>query len=307
MNTVRADKKVLSPPPPSLWEYRDARRYLNDLIVWKKEVEGGFSFRRLAFLADLGSPNYIQMFLKGARNFKPQTARRVGEALGLKGKELDYFVVLIQFTQAEDEEERGRWYEELLRFLIRQGIGTIDAHRLNYFRYWYIPVIHAMASLKGFHPDPEWIAQKVVPPIRPREAELALQTLKELGILVLAKDGTFEVKEPRLETSEGIRSIWIREYHRAMIRLAEASLDQWSPELRTTSAVTITVPRKRISEILQWVDRYRREIFERISLLIGEEVPVDGEVMQINFQGFLVTDITDQFSQGYKVKKGAPR
>jgi uncharacterized protein (TIGR02147 family) len=164
-----------------------------------------------------------------------------------------------------------------------------------------------MASLKGFRPDPEWIAPRVVPPIRPREAELALKTLKELGILLLGKDGTFEVQEPRLETEEGIRSIWIREYHRAMIRLAEASLDQWSPELRTTSAVTITVPRKKIQEVLQWIDRYRREIFERISLLIGEDVPVDGEVMQINFQGFLVTDITDQFSQSHKVRKGAPK
>lgn len=289
--------------PPSIWEYRDARQYLSDLVAWKKQEEG-FSFRRVAFLADLGSPNYVQMFLRGERNFKAETARRVAEALGLSPEECEFFVMLTQFTQARDEEERRRWYEELMRALVRQGVGTIDAHRLNYFRYWFIPVVHAMASLKGFIPDPQWIAQRIVPPIRPSEAELALNTLKELGILRITREGGVEVQEPRLETSEGIRSIWIREYHRAMIRLAEAALDQWSPELRTTSAVTITVPRQELETVMRWVDGYRKEIFQKISLLISEN-PVDGEVMQINFQAFLVTDCQEQFSRTHKRKKGA--
>lgn len=293
-------------PPPAIWDYRDARKYLHDLITWKKQEEGGVSYRKIAFLADLGSPNYVQMYLRGSRNIKPTTARKIAEALGLSQAEVEFFTLLTQFTQAVDEEERRRWYEEMMRVLIRLGIGALDAHRLNYFRYWFIPVVHAMASLQGFRPNPEWIAQRIVPPIRPRDAELALKTLKELGIFTINRDGEFEVREPRLETSEGIRSIWIREYHRAMIRLAEASLDHWSPDLRTTSAVTITVPKKDIPVVLRWVDEYRKEIFRRISLLIGDHTPVEGEVMQINFQAFLVTDYTVEFSRKHVVKKGAP-
>lgn len=287
---------------PRIWEYRSARKFVGDFVAYRKKEDPSFSYRKLSFLADLGSPNYVQMFVQGKRKIKPLTADKLARALGLSGEEREFFLVLTAYTQAEDPEEKDRWYSELLRLSVRAGTQTLDLHRLNYFRYWFVPVVHAMASLRGFVPDPEWISVRIVPPIRPKDAELALETLKELGILrVTGKE--VEVSHPLLKTKDGLRSVWIKEYHRSMIRLAEISLEQWPPELRTTSALTVTVPEEKIPDVLSWVDQFRKDLFERIQLLQADtEGGVEGEVMQINFQAFLTTDRKGRFGGRRKVR-----
>lgn len=289
-------ESTTTPPeePPEIWRYRDARRFLGDLCAFKAAVDADFSYRQLSRFAELGSPNYVQMFLRGRRNLKPSTARRIAAAIGLDEQEVRFFAVLTQFTQSANPEERAGWYEELLRLAVRYGgTGRIDAAKLAYFTHWYIPVIHAMASLKGFRPDPHWVAARIVPRIRPYDAKRALGILFELEIFEENEDG-FEVHEPRLETEEGLRGVWLREYHRAMIRLSEQALDMWPPEERTTSALTVTVPHELVAKLLERVDEHRRELFEWLMAEQEGVEGVDGEVMQVNLQAFRLTDVREE-------------
>ena len=146
-----------------------------------------------------------------------------------------------------------------------------------------------MASLKGFRADPVWIAARVRPKIRSFDAQRALDVLVHLGILVLEDDGQVRVEEPRLETDDVVRDLRIRRYHQAMIHLSLASLDEFDPEDRVTSALTVTVPHALACEVMARVDGFRQELF---NWLVREQVGMDGvegEVMQINFQAFPVT------------------
>lgn len=278
----------MNPRRPEIWGYRDARAFVGDLCAWKKQNESGFSFRKLSQLADLGSPNYVQTFLSGTRNLSRRTSPKLAEALLLSSDESRYFLLLLNLTQAIDPDEKRKWYLELLQEAVRHGTGTLDRARLDYFAEWYISVIHAMASLYTFRPDPEWIAERVVPRISTEEANRALRTLQQLDILEVTGN-RFVIYEQRLETEAGMKSIWIREYHRSMINLSLRALDLWTAEDRVTSAATVTVPRLAMREVLGWVDEYRQQIFARIMALQNEMKGVDGEVMQINFQAFAVT------------------
>ncbi|RMF17554.1 MAG: TIGR02147 family protein, partial [Candidatus Dadabacteria bacterium] len=122
-------------------------------------------------------------------------------------------------------------------------------------------------------------------------AQRALDVLVHLGILVIEDDGTVRVEEPRLETDDIVRDLRIRRYHQAMIELSLASLDEFEPGARVTSALTVTVPHALAEKLLARVDGFRQELFD---WLVREQVGmqgVDGDVMQVNFQAFPVTEL----------------
>lgn len=280
-------KKNQNHDRPNVWVYRDARQFTKDQVAWLQQNDPKLSFRRISQRANLGSPNYVQQFVAGVRNIKRDTARTLARALELNDREQLFFEVLVRFTQSAGKGDQLAVYQDLLRLADRSGaVSQLDYSRMRYFTEWYVPVIHAMASLKDFRADPAWIAGRIVPSIRPSEAANALEILLELGIFKKTEAGKIVVAERQLETEPGLQGLWVREYHRAMIRLSERALDAWSPADRTTSAMTVTVPASMIADVLDKVDRYRRELFQELMEQQAGKPDTDGIVMQINFQAF---------------------
>ncbi|RMF19280.1 MAG: TIGR02147 family protein, partial [Candidatus Dadabacteria bacterium] len=188
---------------PPIWGFRDARECLAALIAARQRRDPSFSYRQLHRFAGIRTPNYAQLFISGKRNIREDTARKFAEGLSLSPEETEFFVALVRFTQSDDPDERTEYYRQVLELAARHGeTAKIDQARLDYFNEWYIPVIHAMASLKGFRADPVWIAARVRPKIRSFDAQRALDVLVHLGILVIEDDGTVRVEEPRLETDD---------------------------------------------------------------------------------------------------------
>jgi uncharacterized protein (TIGR02147 family) len=275
----------------SLWHARSARAWTTAVAEARRAVDTSFSWRRLARWAGFGSPNYIQAWLRGERNLRPESAAALAAALDLRGPEVTFFCILVAFEQADDPDARHARYVDLLRLAVEHGeTGRLDAARLAYFSSWFIPAIHAMASLQGFRREPHWIAARLVPRIRSFDAKQALDVLAELGIFGEDADGRFEIREPRLETEPGLQGVWLREYHRAMLRLAEQALDLWPVGRRIGSALTVTVPNTLVSALFERVDGFRRELFHWLMTEQSELDSVDGEVMQINLQAFPLSD-----------------
>lgn len=278
---------------PDIFAYLDARAYLADAIAYKQAHERHFSYRKLARLADLASPGYIQAYMAGARNLKPTTAERLAAALGLEGDAREFFVLLVAYTQANNDDTRTRHYEQLLRLAVRHGSGRLDAARLAYFTEWYVPVVHAMANLADFRPDPAWIAARIVPNLRPAEAARALEILAELDIVRTGSDGSIQVAESVLESDPALRSIWLREYHRAMIRLAERSLDLLASEERSINGFTVTVPAEALDTFMRRAEDLLRSLFYD-TLAAQQGGQVRGEVVQCNLQVFCLTRIAGE-------------
>lgn len=276
---------------PSLWHARSARAWATEAAVRLREADAAFSWRRLARWAGFGSPNYIQAWLRGERNLRPESAAALAAAFDLKGPEGTFFCTLVAFEQAGEPDERHARYVDLLRLAVEHGeTGRLDAARLAYFSSWFIPAVHAMASLQGFRRDPHWIAARLVPRIRSFDAKKALDVLAELGIFGEDAAGRFEIREPRLETEPGLQGVWLREYHRAMLRLAEQALDLWPVARRIGSALTVTVPNALVPALFERVDGFRRELFHWLMTEQSELDAVDGEVMQVNLQAFPLSD-----------------
>lgn len=280
---------------PDILQFHDSRQYLEAWIVYARDNKRGFSLRKLAGKSGLGAPNYIQMYLQGKRNFRPSTAQAVAVAMDLRAFEIPYFVALVEFTAAQDDEERTVAYRKLLAIEASQGVQTISQAQLAYFEKWYIPAVHTLASLAGFRNDPAWIAQRFYPNIEETEAASALEVLLQLGFFVLGpsgKDGCagqIEVANPALKTDPRIRSLWVRRYHTAVIERSLFAIETLPPTDRVTSALTVTVPTELETELKDKVDDFRKELFAWLMREQKNKDDIQGEVYQCNFQVFPLT------------------
>lgn len=276
---------------PIVWSYKSPREFVRDRCDWLRTHDATFSLRRLCRHADFGSPSYVKMYVDGDRNLKPDSALRLAEALGLNATERAYFGLLVDADQHDDAETRDRLQLEMLRMAVRHGhTAALDAARLDYFSHWFVPVIHAMASLDGFQATPHWIAARVRPRIRSYDAKLALDVLVELGVLA-ERDGAYSLSEARLAVDPAIQSPLIAEYLRRMLRLAEQAPEFWPREQRVNSALTVTVPDAFYATLLDRIERFREQLYEEIMAAHPQRAAVRGQVVHVGFQAFKLTDV----------------
>lgn len=271
----------MSPPAaPNVFEYLDARRYLGDYYAHKKASGRGFSYRAFSRRVGLGSPNYLKLVIDGDRNLTPEMATRFGAACGLADNALAYFLDLVAFTQASHTDERAARYERLLQFREHREVHKIDVAFGTYHSKWYLPAIRELAFRDDFRPDPEWVAQRLLPTIKVADAREALRILVDLGLLTEI-DGRWRPTEPSVTTGPEVRGVHYGQYHRSMITRALSSLDERPPHDRDISSVTLCLSDEGMALLKERLKAFRRDL-----LALSDDEPRPERVFQVNLQAF---------------------
>jgi uncharacterized protein (TIGR02147 family) len=274
---------------PNVYSFLDYRAFLRAHYEHRKGP-GRLSFRAFSQRAGLRSPNYLKLVMDGQRNLSSDMAPRFARACGLTGDAERYFERLVDFNQARTVDERTRCYRKLCRerrFRERNKLGP--AQDLYHSR-WYLPAIRELAGSVDFRPDPEWVAARLLPPISPREAQIAIDTLIELGLLKREGKGrsaTLKRGEATVSTGPEVRSLHLANFHRAMIEHARTSIDRIPVAQRDISSLTLCLGEDGLDRIKRAVQRFRRELLE-IEQLEAEP----RQVVQINFQLFPLSAVS---------------
>lgn len=267
-------------PPPNVFAYLDARRFLRDYYAHQKATVNGFSYRSFAKKAALKSPNYLKLVIDGDRNMTPEMAHRFGGICGLSGQSLTYFVDLVAFTQAKTTDEKSARYERLIRFREHRNIHRIDIAYGQYHSRWYVPAIRELVFRKDFRRDPAWVAAQLLPSISEREAAEAIELLLELNLLA-DHDGALVPTEALLTTGPEVMGLHYWQYHRAMMARAAAALDDLPPADRDISSVTLCLGPDAITKMKERIRAFRRELLQ-----LSADDPDPQRVIQVNFQLF---------------------
>jgi uncharacterized protein (TIGR02147 family) len=267
--------------PIDVFAYLDYRAYLRDFYQARKAKGRGFSFRSFSRRAGLKSPNYLKLVIDGERNLSPSMAERFASACGLEAEEARHFVDLVAFNQATSMAERGKHYARLTGSERYRNAHKLDMAHAAYFSAWYMPAIRELAARSDFRSDPEWVAAQLVPKITTGEAERAIATLIELGLIVRDKSGKLAQAEALLSTGAETRGLHIATYHRSMMQRAMESIDLVKPDQRDISSLTLCLGENGLRSFKERVQRFRRELLELSAL---EDDPE--QVVQINFQLF---------------------
>jgi uncharacterized protein (TIGR02147 family) len=270
---------------PDVFRYLDYRAFLRDFYDHKKSGPRAFSYRAFSRRAGLKSPNYLKLVMDADRNLTPPMAIRFASACGLDGEAAAYFVDLVAFNQAGTSAERNASYDRLKGHRRYRSVHRLELAHADYHATWYLPAIRELAARKDFRADPGWVARRLRPRITEAEAERALRVLRALGLLVEAEGGRLVHAEALVSTGPETRGLHIGNYHRTMMGRAAASIDEFPPQQRDISSLTLCLGADRLAELKARIARFRRELLE---MSLEDDDPA--EVIQINFQLFPLTD-----------------
>jgi uncharacterized protein (TIGR02147 family) len=272
--------------PIDVFRYHDYRAFLAAYYQAKKP--SGFSYRAFARAAGLGAPNYLQLVINGKRNLTPAMARRFADTCGLAKDAASYFVALVAFNQAGDNEERQARYRELSAFRRYRRAQKLELAEAAYHSTWYLPAIRELVLSPGFREDPAWIATTLRPPIKENEARQALDTLLELGLLERNAGGRLAQKARLVSTGPETTGLHITNYHAEMMRRATAAMTSVPSAERDISSLTLCLGPGGLAALKGRIQALRRELLE-----LSESEAEPSQVVQLNFQLFPLSEAVE--------------
>jgi uncharacterized protein (TIGR02147 family) len=268
--------------PIDVFQFHAYREFLAAYYDHKKEH--GFSYRAFAKAAGLGAPNYLQLVIKGRRNLTSEMAFRFAEACGLGGDAAEYFVTLVAFNQATEQQDRNRQYQKLSTFGRYRRAQKLELGEAAYHSKGYLPAIRELALSPHFREDPEWIAEQLCPPIKANEARQALDTLLELRLLERGADGGLHQASRVVSTGPETTGLHIANYHSEMMQRAAAAMTLVPQQERDISSLTLCVDSDGLSQLKQRIQAFRRELID-----FAEMQAAPSQVVQLNLQLFPLT------------------
>ena len=266
---------------PDVFRYRDYRAFLRAFYALNKDADRGFSLRAFGKRARLGSSNYLKLVMDGQRNLSVEMAERFAEACGLRGQAAEYFRTLVQFNQAESPDARERAYTRLAGFRRYRKVYRLDRAQEAYCSHWYVPATRELAARTDFEDDPRWIARKLSPKITSKEAEQALATLLELGLLARDADGKLHQVEPLVQTQDGPLGHHVVNFHRQMLTRAAEALERVPRAEREIESLTLCLSENRMLELKARLEAFCEELLQ--SFQADEH---SRRVVQVNVQMF---------------------
>ena len=273
---------TIHPKAPDLFDYLNHRKYLADWFAWKKLKNTNFSHRVFARLAGQKNPSLLSQIIAGRRNLTTRTTVAFCRAMSQDEEEAVFFRMLVMLDRARTDMERNRIWERISASRRFQQARRIEGESFRYLSRWYFPAIRELAVRPDFRPDPAWIASTLRPRITATQAEDALSSLLEMGLLSTDESGRISPAEATIATPHEIVDLAVHNYHAGMLKLAVESITRFPAEERHLGAVTVTIPREMLSALKAEIAAFQ----ERILDLCDSTAQPGEQVFQINLQCF---------------------
>ncbi|HOX51128.1 MAG TPA: TIGR02147 family protein [Fibrobacteria bacterium] len=248
---------------PDILRYSDGRAYLQDWWEWKKNVSPRTSFRSFAARAET-SPSLLKDVLEGRRRLTSESAHKFGKAMGLGERDRKYLVALAAFTRARSAESRSDAFAELSRLRCQAFVKVLDPRQYAAWSSWHHMAIRELVGLAAFQEDPAWIASVLVPEIKTREAEKALDDLRKLGLLRRDSQGRLEASDPAISSEFEVPSMVIRHFNQQMIQLGLTAPDRLAPEVREVSGLTLGLSQECYEHLKERIRTFKQELMETV-------------------------------------------
>ena len=276
----------------SILEYDNYRKYILDFYQEKKETQK-LSWRTFAERANISSPVFLKLVCDGKSGLAEDTAMRVAKAMDLAGHEYDFFLLLVKFNQAKNDDTRNIVFDGMMEIARTHRVNVLGAGLYDYFADWKNSAIRELApALK--HASPEKIAKNCLPEISKENATEVLDFLVKNGFL--KKRGTTHFRQTQKSLATGRISIVapsVRSFHRQMCELALNTLDKVPVTERNFSTITIGLTEKSYQKIVKELAHFRRRV-----IAIATNDDDVKRVYELNLQLFPLSKKIDERDEG---------
>lgn len=268
---------------PSVFDYTDYRRYLQDYYAWAKQNRRGFSHR--SFLADAGmaGPTYLKRVMEGHHDLTKVSVPKFAKALQLESVEAEYFDALVGFNQATTPADKDRYFKRLMDARPARSQTTLERSQYDYYEHWYNIAIREMLAFLPYRNNAGEFARLLTPPVPPGRVKKAVELLQSLGLLTQGSDG-LRASKALLKTDPSMESLFLPRFHQSMAKLGVEALDRFPKTERYFSGTTVSISQETYEVIIEKIRGLRREILEHV-----QADPAPKRVYHLNMQLFPLT------------------
>jgi len=249
---------------PNIFLYLDYREFLKDYCEHQKSINKAFSLRTFSgkISPALFTSGLLYAILKRKRKLSSTLRPKFVRALGLKEREGQYFDWLVQFNQGKDMEEKNHYFQQLSQFRGSRA-KIISENQYKFFANWYFPVIWNVFDMDQSVSNPREIAKRIQPQVTPAQAEDAIRSLLELGLLKKTANG-YAITDKHLATEPEFRGFAAKAYNLQFIHMAAQMLDVVKPNLRQYNTLVFSTSPKGFESIKERIVSFQEELKEII-------------------------------------------
>ncbi|MGE3974697.1 MAG: TIGR02147 family protein [Bdellovibrionales bacterium] len=259
---------------------QEFRIFVQDELLRRCRDNPRYSLR--AFAKALGIvPSALSDILNGKRPVTVATRERLGLALGLKLEELNQYGISSKANSAAGATSIRSEFQQI----------TLDTYAI--ISDWYHYAILELIKVKGFKPDPKWIAKSLS--ITKNEANFAIERLVRVGLLEVEPSGQWrDLTQDSYATniSGNLTSEASRKLQKQILEKSIIALQEVEPQERNHTSMTMAINSKYLPEATERIKNFRRELCKYL-----ENKPEPNQIYHLGISLYPVTNIKENSNE----------
>jgi len=218
-----------------------------------------YSLRAMAKQLSL-QPSHLSGILKGTKNLSVARAYELAGRLGLTGRDVEYFYLLVDHEHAKAPELKHSLLERLRNINSRYQVTDLSVEVFKAISDWYhIPIIE-MTALDEFDFNAENISRRLR--ITKIEAERAIERLERLELIERDENGRYKKVHANALFKSQLPNKALRQFHKQMITKAGEALDEQSPNERYVGSQTFSIDPEQLDEASKLIEKFRAALVQ---------------------------------------------
>jgi uncharacterized protein (TIGR02147 family) len=221
---------------------------------------------------------------EGRFNLSEEAATRTALAMHLTDYEREFFVEMVKFDHAKNDDEKRAAFSEMVSIAESRKAKIVDGESFRFFEDWKNPVLRELApAMPGAKPLA--MAHACRPEISAAEVSESLNFLIKANLLQKDKDGNYSQTDKVVTTGPmEFTPLAVRGLHRQMGEFALDAIEKVPQDERHFSGLTLGITREAYEKIVHKIAEFRKEIIE-----IATSDSATDEVYRLNVQFFPMT------------------
>jgi uncharacterized protein (TIGR02147 family) len=265
----------------NIFNYADFRKFIIDYQKNRHAEDKSFTKSRFCKLLGMErTRGFINDVING-KHVTKAVAERFIQVLEFDDDEAQYFRALVSFNQSTMERERELLFDQLIS-LNRTPRMFVDKKAYAYYSKWYHSAIFTVLDLFDFKDNYKQLAERIYPPITPKQARESVALLKKLGLIEKDEKGCWRGTDKAITAGEYVQDELVKQYQLQCLELAKSVLLMNINRSHNISTMTVSTSKTIHDKIEKKIQKFKAEVR---SMVHKDTEPPD-RVYQLNLQFF---------------------
>lgn len=243
---------------PSVFDYVELQRFLNDRIGALRELNPKFSYRWVAKKSGFKSLHHLSMIISGTRRIPRSRVAALAKTLKLDSKtERECFIILCELSLVRDQNDAQKLLHDL-NVKYRNGLfEAVNTEGMGLFGQWYLPAIRELSAVDDYKGTAAWVASRLK--ITEEEAAEGLAELQKLGFLVADEHGVLRRQTSSVHNMSFFAPLVMARFHAQMLEQSLKALSLPRAD-RYNETLTLAIPDELFEEVRAMAKQFFREV-----------------------------------------------